>query len=69
MKSRNFQQDLLKKSDEDLAETSKQLRKELFDLRSAAVTEKIEKPSQFKALKRDIARTLTEQRRRAQAAD
>lgn len=60
--------ELKKKTDADLAETVKQLRKELFDLRGAAVTEKIEKPSQFPAFKRDIARALTEQNRRVREA-
>ncbi len=60
--------ELRKKSDADLTETARQLRKELYDLRSSAVTEKIEKPSQFKNLKRDVARVLTEQRTRTLAA-
>ncbi len=61
-------EELRKRSDAELAETVKQLRRELFDLRSAAVTEKIEKPSRFPQIKRDIARVLTEQRARTLAA-
>ncbi|MEM8783997.1 MAG: 50S ribosomal protein L29 [Planctomycetota bacterium] len=68
MKSKESQQEIAKKSDADLAETIKQLRKEHFDLRAAAVTEKIEKPSEFTRIKREIARALTEQNRRAAVA-
>ncbi|MEM9753776.1 MAG: 50S ribosomal protein L29 [Planctomycetota bacterium] len=68
MKTKDSQAEMLKKSDADLAETVKQLRRELFDLRSAAVTEKIEDPSKFPKLKREIARALTEQNRRAREA-
>jgi ribosomal protein L29 len=68
MKTSESQAEILKKSDADLAETVKQLRKELFDLRAAAVTEKIENPSRFPKLKREIARALTEQNRRQRDA-
>ena len=40
------------------------LRRRLFDLRVQTVTEKIEDPSQFKKVRRDIARLLTERRAR-----
>lgn len=39
--------------------------KHLFDLRSQAVTEKLEDPSQVGKARKDIARLLTEQRTRA----
>lgn len=60
-----MQSDEVKKmSDAELAETAEQLRKELFDLRASAVTEKLENPRQLGNLKRDVARVLTEQRSR-----
>ena len=36
-----------------------QLRRHLFDLRSQAVTEKLENPHQLKGAQKDIARVLT----------
>ncbi len=36
------------------------LQRKLYDLRVAAVTEKIEDPSQFKKVRKDIARLKTE---------
>ena len=51
-------------SDEQLTETLGQVRRELFDLRSKAVTEKVENNRTFGALRRDVARVLTEQRAR-----
>jgi len=46
---------------EELAEK----RKHLFDLRSQAVTEKLEDPSQLRKTKKDIARIKTVIRQRA----
>lgn len=40
------------------------LKRKLFDLRCGAQTEKIEDPSQFRKMKRDVARLLTERRAR-----
>ena len=40
------------------------LERKLFDLRSQAVTEKIEDTSQFRKLRREIARLRTESRAR-----
>jgi large subunit ribosomal protein L29 len=37
-----------------------QLRSRLFELRTQAVTEKIEDPSQFRKTRREIARLMTE---------
>lgn len=50
-----------KMSDAELTEEVGRLRKQLFELRSQAVTEKLENPRQLGNLKRDIARILTEQ--------
>lgn len=57
-------QDVKKMSDEELRVESANLRKRLFELKSQAVTEKLENPRQFGLLRRDIARMLTEQRAR-----
>lgn len=50
-----------KLSDDELAVEVKRLRRWMFDLRTQAVTEKIEDTSQFKKTRGDIARLLTEQ--------
>lgn len=49
---------------DELKVEEERLRKELFDLKSVAVTQKVENPKQFKSIKRDIARLLTERRNR-----
>ena len=56
--------EVTKMSDAQLTETLGQVRRELFDLRSKAVTEKVENNRTFGLLRRDIARVLTEQRTR-----
>jgi len=57
-----------KLKDEEIAIEVRRLREKLFSLRSQTVTEKVEDTSQFRNLRRDIARLLTEQTaRRAQA--
>ena len=55
-----------KLSNEEIAVELKRLRARQFELRTQAVTEKIEDTSQFAKTRRDIARLLTEanQRRR-----
>jgi large subunit ribosomal protein L29 len=53
-----------KMKDEELTEEVGRLRKRLFELRSQAVTEQVENPRQFRNIRRDIARLLTEQRER-----
>jgi large subunit ribosomal protein L29 len=53
-----------KLSQQELVEESQRLRKQLFELRSQSVTEKLENPKQLGAIRRDIARLLTEQRKR-----
>ncbi len=60
MKSREVH----KMSDAELVEESDRLKKRLFELRSQAVTEKLENPRQLANLRKDIARILTEQRTR-----
>lgn len=54
-----------KLDDEEIGIEVKRLRRELFDLRSQAVTEKITETSRFGKIKKDIARLLTEQTARA----
>lgn len=56
--------DIRKLDDEALAIEVRQQRRRLFDLRSQAVTEKIEDTSQFRKIRRNIARLLTERRAR-----
>ncbi|MCH2132391.1 MAG: 50S ribosomal protein L29 [Phycisphaerales bacterium] len=45
-----------------------QLRRKLFELESQRVTERIQDTSQFKRIKKDIARLLTEKQMRAGTA-
>ena len=51
-------------SDEELTVEKERLRRQLYDLRAQAVTEKLENPRQMGGLRKDIARMLTEMRRR-----
>ena len=51
-------------TDEELANELERLRRHLFDVRSQAVTEKLEDPSMLTKTQRDIARLLTVQRQR-----
>jgi len=53
-----------KLSDEEIAVEVDRLQRRLFDLRCAVVTEKIEDPSQFGKIRKDIARLKTERRTR-----
>lgn len=57
-----------KLKDEELLLEVDRLRKKLFELRTQAVTEKIQDTSQFKRHRRDIARLLTERSTRAATA-
>jgi len=57
-------EEVRKMSDEEISEELNRLRRHLFDLRSQAVTEKLEDPTQLGKTKRDIARLLTERRAR-----
>ena len=45
---------------EEIGVEIKRLRRKLFDLRTQAVTEKIEDTSQFGKTRKDVARLLTE---------
>lgn len=53
-----------KMSEAEMTEELGRLRKRLYELRSQAVTEKLENPRQLGNIKRDVARLLTEQRSR-----
>ena len=53
-----------KMKDAELNEELTRLGKRLFELRSQAVTEKLENPRQLRNLRRDMARIKTEQRQR-----
>ncbi len=53
-----------KLSDEEIDVELVRLRKRTFELRTQAVTEKIEDTTQFGATRRDIARLLTERNAR-----
>ena len=59
-----------KLSDEEIALEVGRLRKRLFELKTQSITEKIQDTSQFRKIRKDVARLLTEQstRRQAQAA-
>lgn len=57
-----------KLNEEELRNETKRLRKRLFELRTQAVTEKIQDTSQFGKVKKDIARILTEVSSRRKAA-
>jgi large subunit ribosomal protein L29 len=56
--------EIKEKDQEALQEQLVKNRKQLFELRSQAVTEKLENPSQLQKLRRDIARVKTVQRQR-----
>lgn len=51
-------------TNEELAAELERVRRHVFDLRSQAVTEKLEDPNMVTNAKRDIARILTIQRER-----
>ena len=53
-----------KLTDEELKVEVDRLRKSHYELRTQAVTEKLENPKQMGNIRRDIARLLTEQRAR-----
>ncbi|QDU71768.1 50S ribosomal protein L29 [Mucisphaera calidilacus] len=54
--------------DEEIVHEVRRLRRELYTLRSQAVTEKLENPRQFGVIRKDIARLLTEQTARRNQA-
>ncbi|UCD76326.1 MAG: 50S ribosomal protein L29 [Phycisphaerales bacterium] len=49
-----------KLSDEEIDVEVQRLRRKSFDLRTQAATEKIQDTSQFRQIRRDVARLLTE---------
>lgn len=53
-----------KMSDQELIVEEERLRRQHYDLRAQAVTEKLENPKLMPMIRRDIARVLTERRRR-----
>lgn len=57
-----------KMSDEELKVEDDRLRRRLFELKSQAVTEKLENPRELGEIRRDVARIKTEQRTRELAA-
>ncbi len=58
--------DIREMKTEELHAELDRLRRHAFDLRSQAVTEKLENPYQLTATKRDIARILTVMRERGE---
>lgn len=56
--------ELHKMKDQELVDEAANLRKRLYELRSQAVTEKLENHRQPGDLRKDIARLLTEKRMR-----
>ena len=57
--------EILEKQGDQLGHELLEKQKHLFDLRSQAVTEKLEDPSQLRKTKKDIARIKTVIRQRA----
>lgn len=57
-----------KLSEEEISIEVNRLRKQLFELRTQAVTEKIENTSQFSMVRKDLARLLTEKNSRRTSA-
>jgi large subunit ribosomal protein L29 len=53
--------------DEEIAIELKKVREKLFTLRTQMVTDKVDDTSQFRKLRRDVARLLTESRARENA--
>jgi large subunit ribosomal protein L29 len=51
-------------SDEEITAELQRLTRHVYDLKSQAVTEKLEDPSLFRKSRRDVARLKTEQRAR-----
>lgn len=54
--------------EEEIKSELGRLRAKLFTLRAQSVTEKVEDNSQFRKIRRDIARLLTERKARVAAA-
>ena len=58
-------QEIRKMSAEELKVEQRRLRDRLFELKSQAVTEKLDNPRELTKTRRDVARILTETRARA----
>lgn len=58
-----------KLSDEEIDVEVDRLRRKRFELRTQAVTEKIQDTSQFGKIRKDLARLLTERSARVQTQD
>lgn len=56
-------------NDEEIAVELRRLSRKLFDLRTQSLTEKIEDTSQFRKIRRDIARLKTERQTRRLAQE
>ena len=67
-KDRQYQMDVRKMDDEQLRAEVKTMRSKLYTLRTQATTEKVEDISQFRKLRKNIARLLTETTARASKA-
>ena len=61
-------EEVRKLKDEEIAVEVRRLREKLYTLRTQSVTEKVEDVSQFKKIRRDIARLLSERTTRAAKA-
>ncbi|MBL4702846.1 MAG: 50S ribosomal protein L29 [Phycisphaeraceae bacterium] len=60
--------EIKKLSDEQVSAEIKSNRRQIYSLRSQAVTEKLENPGHKGTLRRDVARLMTEKRQREIAA-
>jgi len=61
--------DMRKMSDEDLVLEAREIKRRLFDLRTQQATEKIADTSQFRKMRKNIARLLTERNARRRKAE
>jgi large subunit ribosomal protein L29 len=61
--------DIRQLSDEELGSELDRVRRHLFDVRTQAVTEKLEDPSMLTKARKDIARILTVMRERKTKAE
>ncbi len=69
MKVHERRQEIRRFSDEEITVEVDPLRRKLLDLRTQTVTDKVTDNSQFRKTRRDIARLLSESKRRSQEAD
>ncbi len=57
-----------KMSDEEISQELDRLRQHTYELKSQAVTQKLEDPTQIQKARRDVARLMTEMNARRKAA-